>query len=156
MMKKLLFLFTLTLMVSLSLSAQISKGGTAWVASKTAALKTSTWFFAGTKGTLQMGDQVTVLQVSGNWAEVRAASNSSLSGWTSSSNLSARKIVASGSVVTANEVSMAGKGFNQEVENSYKGTGDFNFADVDKTEAITVPLEELYKFVVDGHLVTGE
>jgi len=103
-----------------------------------------------------MGDQVSVLQVNGNWAEVRSSGNSSLPGWTAMTNLSTRRIVASGAAVTANEVSMAGKGFSQEVEDSYKTTGELNFDDVDKTETNAVSLDELYKFVVDGHLVTGE
>ena len=155
-MKKLLVLVLLVFMVPLAVFAQVKKGDNAWVASKTAAVKSSTWFFAGTKGTLQMGDQVSVLQVNGNWAEVRSAAKSSLTGWTSLSNLSSRKIVASGATATAEEVSMAGKGFNQDVENSYKASGELNFADVDKTEAIKVSQDELYKFMTDGRLVTGE
>ena len=155
-MKKLLVLVFLVLLVSGALFAQISKGGTAWVSAKTATLKSSTWFFAGTKGTLNMGDKVTVLQVNGTWAEVRSTANSTLSGWTNVSNLSAKVIVASGTGASASEVALAGKGFNQEVENAYKAEGNLNYADVDKTEAIRVSQDDLYKFVVEGHLVTGE
>ena len=155
-MKKLLSLFALALIVSGAVFGQVKAGDTAWVSSKTAAVKSSTWFFAGTKGNLQMGAQVSVLRVSGNWAEVRSSANASLNGWTSVSNLSSRRIVASGAAVTASEVSLAGKGFSQEVEDSYKTSGRYNFADVDKTEANTVSQEDLYKFVVDGHLFTGE
>ncbi|MCL2318997.1 MAG: hypothetical protein FWC45_02850 [Treponema sp.] len=155
-MKKLVVLVTLIVLISGALFAQISKGGTAWVASKTAALKSSTWFFAGTKGTLQMGDQVTVLQVNGSWAEVKSVANASLSGWTSVSNLSARQIVSTGTGASASEIALAGKGFNQEIENSYKTQGTLNYADVDKTEAIKVSQDDLYKFVTEGRLVTGE
>ena len=155
-MKKTFTFCILALIVSGALFAQISGGGTAWIASKSADLKSSTWFFAGKRGTLALGDQVTVLQTSGNNAEVRSAANSSLSGWTSVSNLSARRIVASGAGASASEVALAGKGFNQEVEDSYKTGGSLNYADVDRTEAITIPLEQLYSFVTEGHLVTGE
>jgi len=155
-MKKLMILLALTLVVLGALSAQVKKGDTAWVSSKTAPVKSSTWFFASTKGTLEMGDQVTVLQVNGNWAEIRSATNSSLSGWTAASNLSTRRIVASGTGVSATEVGLAGKGFNQEIEDSYKTSGKYNFDDVDKTEANTVSPEDLYQFLVDGRLVTGE
>lgn len=155
-MKKLIVLFVLVLMVSGALSAQISKGGTAWVSVKAAALKSSTWFFASGRGSLEMGAQVTVLQVNGNWAEVRSAANASVSGWTQTSNLSARRVVATGSTATASEVALGGKGFNQEVENAYKADGKLNYADVDKTEAIAVSQDALYRFVVDGRLVTGE
>ena len=155
-MKKIIVLFFLCFLISGSLFAQVSKGGTAWVSAKTAAVKSSTWFFASTKGTLQMGDQVSVLQVNGNWAEVKSSANSSLSGWTQVSNLSSRQIVSSSTGASASEIALAGKGFNQEVENAYKSDGQSNYADVDRTEAIVVSQEDLYKFVTEGHLVTGE
>ena len=150
-------LFVFVLLISGALWAQqIRKGGTAWISSKTAELKSTSGVFGSAKGTLQMGDQVTVLQVEGNWAEVRSSANSSLSGWTALSNLSGRRIVASGTGASASEIALAGKGFNQEVENSYKSGGKLNYADVDKTEAITIPRDELYKFVTEGRLETGE
>ena len=156
-MKKLFVFFALILLVSGALFAQqITRGGTAWVSSKTADLKSSTGFFASKRGTLQMGDQVTVLQISGSSVEVRSSANSSLSGWTAASNLSARRIVAAGSSATATEVALAGKGFSQEVEDVYKTEGNLNYADVDRTEAITVSQDELYVFVTEGRLNTGE
>jgi len=155
-MKRMFILCFLILLAGGALFAQIAKGGTAWVSSKTAPVKSSTWFFAGTRGTLQMGEQVSVLQVSGNWAEIRSASNSSLSGWVAVSNLSSKRIVSSGAGASASEIALAGKGFNQEIENAYKTDGSLNYADVDKTEAITVIEDELLKFITDGHLVTGE
>lgn len=155
-MKKVFSLLVLALLVSGAVSAQISRGGTAWVSAKSAALKSSTWFFASTRGNLQMGSQVSVLQVKGNWAEVRAAANSSLSGWTQAGNLSSRRIVSSGTGASASEVALAGKGFNQEVEDAYKAGGSLNYAGVDKTEAIAVSQDELYQFVTEGRLLTGE
>ena len=155
-MKKLFVFFALLLLVSGVLFAQqITRGGTAWVSSRTADLKASTGFFARRQGTLQMGDQITVLQISGNNVEVQAT-GSSLSGWTSASNLSARRIVAAGSSATATEVALAGKGFSQEVEDVYKTEGNLNYADVDRIEAITISLDELYAFVTEGRLNTGE
>jgi hypothetical protein len=155
-MKKLCVLLALTMLVSGALFAQVKKGGTAWVSAKTAELKSSTGFFASVKGNLGLGAEVTVLEINGNWAEVRSAANTSLNGWTAMSNLSSRKIVSSGTSASASEVALAGKGFSQEVENAYKVEGDLNYADVDKTEAITVSKDDLYKFVTEGHLSTGE
>lgn len=155
-MKKLFALLILTLIVSGGLFAQVAAGNTAWVAAKSINLKSSTWFFAGTRGTLSMADEVTVLQLKGNYAEVRSAARSSLSGWTPLTNLSARRIVASGTTASASEVALAGKGFSKEVEDVYKSEESLNYADVDKTEALTVSQDELYKFVVDGHLFAGE
>ena len=155
-MKKIMVFLIMTLVVSGVLCAQIRKGESAWVSSKTAALKASTWFFAETRGTLQMGDQVTVLQINGDWAEVKSAANPSLTGWTAVTNLSSRRIVAAGTGASASEVALAGKGFNQEIENSYKSSGNLDYTGVDKTEAINVSPDDLYQFITEGRLRTGE
>jgi aconitase A len=155
-MKKIFVLLLLTLLVSGALFAQIKSGSSAWVSAKKADIKSSTGFFAGTKGSLELGAEVSVLSINGKWAEVRSVTNTSLSGWMTASNLSARRIVASGTTASASEVALAAKGFSQEVENAYKTEGNLNYADVDKTEAITVSQDDLYKFVTEGHLNTGE
>ena len=155
-MKKIFLLLAFTLLMSIPLFAQVRAGSQAWVSSKSAPLKSSTWFFASTRGALSMADEVAVLQLSGNWAEVRSSANSSLSGWTQMSNLSARRILPSGAGASADEIALAGKGFNQEVEDAYRAQGNLNFADVDIVEAITVSQDELYRFVTDGRLFTGE
>jgi hypothetical protein len=155
-MKRFIGLLFLFLLAAGALSAQISRGGTAWVSAKSVALKSSTWFFATNRGTVNYADQVSILQVSGNWAEVRSASN--VTGWIAVSNLSARRIVASatGSTDTAAEVAQAGKGFNQEIENSYKAEGELNYADVDRTEQLVVSDEDLLRFINEGRLAGGE
>jgi len=155
-MKRLFVLLVLALLVSGALFAQITKGSAAWVSAKKVDIKSSTGFFASTKGSLELGAEVSVLQVNGKWAEVRSATNTALSGWTAASNLSARRIVSSGTTASASEVALAAKGFNQEVEDAYKTSGELNYADVDKTEAITVSQDDLYKFVTEGHLNTGD
>jgi hypothetical protein len=154
-MKRFISLFLLFLLVAGALSAQISRGGTAWVSAKSIALKSSTWFFATNRGTVNYADEVSVLQVSGTWAEVRAGS---VTGWIAVSNLSARRIVASatGSTATAAEVAQAGKGFNQEIENVYKAEGELNYADVDRTEELVVSDEDLLNFIIAGRLAGGE
>lgn len=157
-MKKLTVLFLLVLLAAGTLTAQISRGGTAWVSARSIGLKSSTWFFASTRGTVEYGAEVSVLQVSGSWAEVRVTANSSLTGWIAVSNLSAKRIVPSstGSSATTAEVAQAGKGFNQEVENAYRSGGSYNYDDVDKTERLTVTDEELLAFIREGRLTTGE
>jgi hypothetical protein len=139
------------------LSAQVARGGTLYVAVKTVTLKSSTGFFATNRGTLNYGDVVTVLQVSGKFVEVRSAANSSLTGWTASANLSAKQIVSGNtSSVSARETALAGKGFNQEVEDAYKTKGNLNYADVDRVEAVTVRETDLLRFLEDGHLSKGD
>jgi uncharacterized protein YgiM (DUF1202 family) len=139
--------------------AQMSRGATVFVNTKTLQLKSGTGFFAGKSGSpLAYGDQVTVTQVKGKWVEVQYRGRSIFTGWTNSSNLTTKRIVTAGGTggASAREVAMAGKGFNEEVENSYKSKGRLNYADIDATEAITVPESELYSFITEGRLKPGD
>ncbi|MDR0584664.1 MAG: hypothetical protein LBG57_10010 [Treponema sp.] len=156
-MKKLIVVSGLCLFVAAAVWAQDSRGGTMYVGAKTVNLKSSTGFFAKTQATLSYGAQVTVLQVNGKWREVRSSSNVSLRGWTAAANLTAKRVVSGNTgSASAKEVALAGKGFNQEVEDAYKTKGGLNYADVDLTESQNVSDRDLYTFLVDGHLATGE
>jgi len=157
-MKKILVLLCLVLFVGGIAAAQAVAGGTLYVAIKTVTLKASTGSFAADKGTLKYGDKVTVIRISGKFAEVKSASNSSLTGWTATANLTAKQVVSGNSTTaSAREVALAGKGFNQEVENSYKNQkNNLNYADVDKAEAITVNEADLKKFLEEGRLKMGD
>jgi len=157
-MKKVIILLCLVLFITGLAAAQVSAGGTLYVAVKTVTLKSGTGFFASNKGTLNYGDRVTVIRVNGKFAEVKSAANSSLTGWTATANLSAKQIVSgSSSTASAKEVALAGKGFSQEVENSYKSQkGNLNYADVDRTESIKVREDDLKKFLEEGHLKMGD
>jgi len=156
-MKKLVVLLIMCLAAAGFVSAQVASGGTLYVAVKTITLKSSTGFFASNRGTLNYGDRVTVLQVNGRFVEVRSAANSSMTGWAASANLSARQIVSGNTAtVSQRETALAGKGFNQEVEDSYKKEGNLNYADVDRTEAIAVSEANLQRFLEDGRLSMGD
>jgi hypothetical protein len=157
-MKKIVVLFCLCVCVGAVLPAQAIKGGTMYVTAKTIELKSTTGFFASARGTLKYGAAVTVLQIDGRWAEVRSsASGSSVSGWTAVANLSARRIVSgSNTGASTSEMALAGKGFNQEIENAYKSGGRLNYADVDRTETQKVTKQELRNFLVEGRLFQGD
>jgi uncharacterized protein YgiM (DUF1202 family) len=156
-MKRYALFFILILAAAGSAGAQMARGGTVYAAAKSIALKSSTGFFAKTQGTLAYGDAVTVIQIKGKWAEVRSAAGSSLTGWTAVSNLTAKRIISGSSTTATNrEVALAGKGFNQEIEDVYKADGKLNYADVDATEAVTVSEQDLFSFLNDGRLALGE
>ncbi|MDR1863093.1 MAG: hypothetical protein LBQ67_04135 [Treponema sp.] len=156
-MKKALILTGLIVFLAGTAAAQVSRGSTAYVTAKTVKVKSSTGFFAAARGTLAYGAQVTVLQVSGKWAEIRSAGSPSMSGWIASSNLTAKRISASGSGsgASSGEIALAGKGFNEEVENAYRANGSLDYAGVDRTEALEVSQDDLYQFVTQGHLAEG-
>ena len=155
-MRKVFIVFCLFLFAIGTVAAQ-SVNSTMYVAVRSVALKSSTGFFASTRGTLNYGDRVTVVSVSGRFVQVRSATNTSLTGWTPSANLTPRQVVAgTTSTATASEVALAGKGFNQEVEDSYRSRENLNYADVDRMEAIAVNETVLLRFLEEGRLSIGE
>ena len=156
-MKKLIGFSILILIISGLAMGQVARGQNAWVSARTVTLKSSTGFFASNRGTVSYGDQVSVLQVSGKWAEVRTARTPAITGWMPSANLSSRRIIASGSGgASASELALAGKGFDRDVENVYRAGGNLNYADVDRTEAITVTQDQLLRFITEGRLARGD
>jgi len=156
-MKRVLLIFVLVFITAGFSAAQAVNGGTMYVAVKTIALKSSAGAFASATGTVNYGDRVKILRIDGKNAEVRSVADPSISGWTALVNLSAKQIVSGNTnTASAREVALAGKGFNQEVENAYKSKGNTNYADVDKVETITVKEADLKKFLEDGRLAMGE
>jgi hypothetical protein len=157
MKKQNVIVLLLGLLVLSGMGAQMARGGTVYVMAKTIELKSSTGFFGETRGTLVYGSQAVVLQINGKWAEIQSAANSSLKGWTASSNLTAKRIVPGGSGSAAStEIALAGKGFSEEVEDIYKVDGKLDYSGVNKTEAATVSDRELHTFLNEGRLSLGE
>jgi len=154
-MKKALIIFCLVLFVAGMAAAQAA-GSSMYVAVRTLNLKSGTGLFASTRGTVNYGDRVTIIQVNGRNAEVRSAAN--ITGWTPLANLTSRQVVAGAtSTASASEVALAGKGFNAEVEQSYRTQHqNINFDEVDRVEAITVNEADLLRFLQEGRLSTGD
>jgi len=147
------FTFFLVVLICAGTLVFAQSNQTRYVAVQSISLKSSTGFFASNLGTLKFGDTVTLVKDDGKWSQVRSGS---VTGWTASSNLSARKLVQSNaSSVTANEVALAGKGFSPSTEVEYKKTG-LDYTLVDNMEKIAVPLNDLSKFIDDGRLAKGE
>jgi hypothetical protein len=157
-MKRFFLLITLAVLCISGIYAQFAPGSTVYVSAKTLKVKTSTGFFAGTRGILNYGAQVQILQVKGNWSEIQTRAGNSLRGWVNTSNLTSKRISSSGTGTSASakEVALAGKGFNQEVENAYRAEGSLNYAGVNAVEAVTVSDRDLYDFLVEGRLAMGD
>jgi len=150
-MKRLLVLLVVALCAGSAVFAQADRS-TRYVAVQTAAVKDSAGFFAKDLGSLSLGDAVRLLNEDGKWSQVQAGS---LTGWVTSSSLSARRVVASNTAVTANEVAMAGKGFSPDMELEYKKNG-LDYSMVDSMEKINVPANDLLRFITEGRLSQGD
>ncbi len=100
---------------------------------------------------------VEILQTRGDWRLVRFGEHQ---GWMhikalqqSRPTLQAGKIVDSG--VSSREVSLAGKGFNAEIESAYRSSrGNLGYAWVDKMERMHVSSTELEAFAAQSDFVT--
>ncbi len=86
-------------------------------------------------GHLPYGARVSVLGRHGAFYQVRSGS---LAGWMHRSALTTKRIVLTGgrvrSGVSGSELALAGKGFNQQVENRYRASGRADYTWVDKME----------------------
>jgi SH3-like domain-containing protein len=128
-----------------------------YVTAKTIEVKSSTAFFADTLGTLSYGAPVSILQEYGKWLQVKASEQPEISGWVSAASLTAKRIISGSSTsASANEIALAGKGFNQEVETAYRQNGTLNYEAVDAMEATSIPNRQLFSFLQEGRLARGE
>ena len=101
-MRKIFIVFCL-LFTAGFLAAQASVGGTMYVSVKTLQLKSSTAPSANSRGTLEYGARVIVLQISGSYMEVRSAENASLTGWAPTASLTTKEIVPTENTITLSD-----------------------------------------------------
>lgn len=104
---------------------------------------------------LKYGDQVTVENEDQSWAEVKSAGKSK--GWVHISALSEKKIILNPNskdiknAASSDEIALAGKGFNEQVEEKYKKNNKkIDFSWVDKMENIVVSQDEMVSFLRQG------
>jgi len=150
-MRRLLLLFAIIYYLGIPVFSQ-NTGFTRFVSVKSTTIKNTTGFFAAEVGNLYLGDEVTLINERGKWSQIRKGN---LTGWVTSTSLSVRRIIASGTTATATEIALAGKGFSPETEREYRQSG-LDFSMVDFMEQITIPKGELLNFVTDGRLARGE
>lgn len=134
------------------------KGDVMYVAVKSLNVKSSKGTFASTTGTLSYGTQIKVQSVSGSKVEVTAGT---LTGWVDVSSLTSKRITASvaSTSASAKEIALAGKGFNEEIEGTYR-TENANleqaYAAIGAVESVAVGNDALKQFIVDGKLAGAE
>lgn len=124
-----------------------------YVAVNSAEVKSSAGFFGNTIATLALGDTVTVIRDDGKWMEVRTAN--AQSGWIAATSLTSKRIIGDVRSASASEIALAGKGFSPEVEAEYRANG-LDYSAVDAMENLSVPKNDLLKFITDGRLSRGE
>jgi uncharacterized protein YgiM (DUF1202 family) len=107
---------------------------------------------------LAYADQVTVEQKKVDWYRVIPVNNKK-GGWVHISALSTKEIVLNPdskdieNAASSDELALAGKGFNEEVENDFKKKNkNVDFIWVDRMEKIVVASNEMQSFLKNGGL----
>jgi hypothetical protein len=119
-------------------------------------------FFSRTVATLQFGDPLDMEEVIKDWAKVKFGQQR---GYVHQSALTSTKVdmrtmmfsSSSSSGASQDEVALAGKGFNPEVERNYgKAHPEMNYALVDEIERYSVDPNSLRSFIQRGGLKVSE
>lgn len=119
-----------------------------------AVLKESPSFWGKNGASVFYGEEVVILEEKNSWKKVQLVIDSSVSGWISESSLTQKKIVVSGSRVSASteELALAGKGFTAEIEAEYKKQASLNYDAVDKLETNLISFDKVLDFMAAGKL----
>jgi len=107
---------------------------------------------------LYYGDRVYVLEEKGSWRKVGLSAGAA-EGWIHASALTPKTIVLRAgakdveTAASSDELALAGKGFNQQVESEFKAKNpNLDFAWIDKMETYVVSEEEMKQFLEKGRL----
>jgi uncharacterized protein YgiM (DUF1202 family) len=124
---------------------------------QTSAIRQSPQFFAPVVATVKAGDKLIKVAESNGWIQVKTAAGAS--GWIHSGAVETPKInlLASNSSMktqaSSSEVALAGKGFNKQVEDSYKAKNpQLNFAAVDRMLQVKATSTQIESFLRGGQL----
>ena len=114
-------------------------------------------FYASTVVVLRAGEVVEKISASSGWYQVRTSKGNV--GWLHSSAVQTGKFDLAATdkslatKATADEIALAGKGFNQQVEESYKAKhSEANFEAVDRMLKVKISQSALLKFLKEGRL----
>lgn len=147
---------TIVVILLCSLSVLPAVAETLKVTTRENAVRGDCRFFAPVKLKVSLGDQLTVRGRKGDWFLVSARG---VNGCIHKSAVESRSFAASGrrastGGASADEVSLAGKGFNPQVEAGYRKSGKgLNYAAVDEISRISVSEKSLESFVLQGGLI---
>ncbi|MBL0225747.1 MAG: hypothetical protein IPQ16_09300 [Geobacteraceae bacterium] len=150
-MKTILIVILLCSLFCLTAAAETLK-----ITTRENAVRADCRFFAPVRLKVSLGDQLTVKGRKGDWYLVSAKG---FSGCIHKSAVESRSFAAAGrgaasGGTSADEVSLAGKGFNPQVEAGYRKSGKgLNYAAVDEITLVSVSEKSLESFVLQGGLI---
>lgn len=148
----------LTLLVALAAAALVSASGEQMsVQIRKGQLRATPSFLGAVTGSLDYGDRVELMKKQGPWLNVRDGRGRT--GWIHESALTTKRIVMSAgdadvrTAASGEELALAGKGFNSDVETEFKVQhADIDFDWVDRMEAIAITPEQAQEFLSEGQV----
>lgn len=145
------YILLISLLATLDAAAE-----TVSVVTRDNAIRSESRFFAPVRAKVRFGDRLTVTGRKGDWYQVSAKG---VSGWVHKSAVESRSYSVSGrgrsaGGVSADEVSLVGKGFNPQVEAGYRNANkNLNYGTVDEIERLAVGEKNLETFIRQGGLI---
>lgn len=152
-MKPFTYIIIGTLLVTTAVSAHAE---TVTVSVRESAIRADCRFFSPVRAKVRSSDQLTVTAKNGDWYKV---AGKGVNGCIHKSAVQTRSYFFSGesgsgkSSASENEVSLAGKGFNPQVESAYRAkNSDLDFSLVDSVQQYQVTDDSLKRFMEAGGL----
>ena len=134
-----------------------AKTKTMYVTLESAPLKAKPASSSKKVGTAEYASAVNVLKTENNWSYVQLADDTSVEGWLPVSALTSKKIKDKKNAASADadEIALAGKGFNSTIETVYAHEFEVSFEVVDYIESLSASNEEAVSFAQEGQLNDG-
>ena len=133
-------------------SIQIKKG----------VLRSSPSFMGKVVANVSYGDRVEAVENKNGWSKVKLES-ADAAGWIHESALTHKKIILSAGqtdvnqTATSDEIALAGKGFNEQVEREMKEKyPQLNYSVIDKMEKTVITDRQMKQFLTRGSVVPRE
>ena len=154
-MKKIVLILAVLCLLTPIFSA--SKTKTQYVAIDPAPLKAKPAASSKKVGTIEYASAVEVLKEEKAWVYVQLVEDINVQGWLPASALTSKKLKGKGAAASANadEIALAGKGFNSTIETVYAEQYEMNFSVVDYIESLGADQNEAISFAQEGKLNDG-
>lgn len=125
---------------------------------KNAQLRATPSFLGKIVSTVVYAQQVTILQEQGAWVNV-AVTGTGSEGWMHSTALTKKKILLNPSAsdisqaASSDEIALAGKGFNAQVEEEFKArNSQVNYTPINDMETIVISHTQMRQFLQQGEV----
>jgi len=158
-MRKLVFVATMVLAAATLPAFEV--GDTPAVSVRTGEIRRSPAFLAPVASEVEYGQTVEVLEVGAGWVRVKVL-DTNQEGWIHESAIASKEALrlelaegASGDttrMASSREIALAGRGFNEQVEQQYQSEKGLDFTEVDRMETMEIGIEVIGEFFAAADL----